>query len=69
MPLEESPKSGSPKEVYLVVQCLDTDIIVNVIGIYYSHDKAKEVATAKQKETGRVKWVYGVINHPVVDAE
>ena len=69
MPLELSPKSGSPKEVFIVIECLDTNTDVAVIGVFYSQDKANELATAKQKETGRIKWIYGVINHPVVDAD
>lgn len=67
-PSEESLKSGSPKEVTLVVRFYkDDDVIMDVVDVFFSNEKARQKATELKKSSSK-DHIYGVINHPVVDA-
>jgi hypothetical protein len=67
-PSEESPKSGLSKEVTLVVRFYkDDDVIMDVVDVFYSNEKARQKATELKKSSSK-DHIYGVITYPVVDA-
>lgn len=66
MPLEESPKSGSPKEVHLVLHLDNHGQAVTVTDCFYSLEKAQAKAKAKKEVKG---WSYATFSILVEDAD
>jgi hypothetical protein len=65
-PSEESPKSGSPKEVTLVLHVDTHSEAVTITNCFYSLEKAKEKINKKENVKG---WNYATFSILVEDAE